>query len=157
MPEIVNSSGTNSGATFTTTTQPSTTASPMHNSNTNENNASSLNTIEDQTQSSNLKSSSTASLNSSLIPNKNDKQVNATRLPWGVVREKQTLNANANTSSNNSSVNNLSNYLANIEMKKPGEYLMHLIVFNFIQLGSKKLEQAVNGDKKVGLIKKKTH
>ena len=147
MPEIVNSSGTNSGATSTATTQPTTTASPMHN--TNENNASCLNTIEEQTQNSNLKSSSTASLNTSLIPNKNDKQVNATRLPWGVVREKQTLNANANTSSNNSSVNNLSNDLANIEMKKPGEYLMHLIVFNFIQLSSKKLEQAVNGDKKV--------
>ena len=89
----------------------------------------------------------------------------ATRLPWGVIRDKfsnmhhhshhhhqqqqQQTSSNSAGLSLNLSDSGLGDKFANIEKKKPGEYLMHLLVLNFIQLGSKKLEQIVSGDKRV--------
>ena len=91
----------------------------------------------------------------------------ATRLPWGVIREKlspvatstsnQILNVNTTTAQVNdasASLGGLNQLLinidfANIEKKRPGEYLMNLLMFNFVQVGSKKLEQIVSGDKRV--------
>lgn len=79
-----------------------------------------------------------------------------TRLPWGAVKEKPNINAQltqlaqlmaANTGGP-ATLNSI-----NMEKKKPGEYLMRLIVFNFAQIGAKKLEQIINGDKRVILRK----
>lgn len=77
-----------------------------------------------------------------------------TRLPWGVVKEKpnlsvhvaqlvQTIGAAGGVQVPESAG------LLNIEKRKPGEYLMKLIVFNFAQCASKKLEQIVQGEKRV--------
>jgi hypothetical protein len=81
----------------------------------------------------------------------NEKQTlqNQAYLPWGVLKEKPHMNFKHTpmfSSSNSiySSISSLSNKIIDIESKKPGEYLMHLIMFNFIQLSSKKLEQIVN-------------
>jgi hypothetical protein len=81
-------------------------------------------------------------------------------------------NPSPSSSSNSSSSNNLNlnvngggvsstgglsgapqELLAGLDKKKPGEYLMHLVVFNFVQIGSKKFEQIVNGDKKVSFLR----
>lgn len=70
-----------------------------------------------------------------------------TRLPWGAVKEKPNLNsqlAQLAQLMGGSMLNSV-----NMEKKKPGEYLMKLIVFNFAQVGAKKLEQIINGDKRV--------
>ena len=75
----------------------------------------------------------------------------ATRLPWGVIREKLAPPGSAiapNLSDSQQQPVNGAD-LASIEKKKPGEYLMHLIMFNFVQISSKKLEQIVGGDKRV--------
>ena len=67
-------------------------------------------------------------------------------LPWGALKEKSNLLGMV--------VGNISGStrLVELERKKPGEYLMHLIVFNFMQTGAKKLEQ-ITFEKRV-LIKK---
>lgn len=39
-----------------------------------------------------------------------------------------------------------------VEKKKPGEYVMQLVMLNFVQLTSKKFEQIINGDKKVRTV-----
>jgi hypothetical protein len=64
-----------------------------------------------------------------------------TRLPWGAIKDKY---ANSNSSSIYEVVG--------VDRKKPGEYLMHLIVLNFVQLSSKKFEQMINGEKRVSKI-----
>lgn len=85
-----------------------------------------------------------------------------TRLPWGAIKEKPNLGAQltgliqminsgngASVGSSGGGVGFLNEDIINVEKKKPGEYLMKLIVFNFAQIGSKKLEQIINGDKRV--------
>ena len=86
---------------------------------------------------------------------KNLEKLYATRLPWGVIREKGSHASSPSTpldstglTVNVNDTNNVDKF-TNIERKKPGEYLMHLLMLNFIQLGSKKLEQIVSGDKRV--------
>ncbi len=86
---------------------------------------------------------------------KNLEKLYATRLPWGVIREKVSHASSPSTpldstglTINVNDTNNVDKF-TNIEKKKPGEYLMHLLMLNFIQLGSKKLEQIVSGDKRV--------
>lgn len=90
-----------------------------------------------------------------------------TRLPWGALKEKPNFNqqlatllasiSNENTTAAAAAAaaagaaNNDELIGGQIERRKPGEYLMKLIVFNFVQIGSKKLEQIINGDKRVGL------
>jgi hypothetical protein len=66
-----------------------------------------------------------------------------TRLPWGAIKDKHS-------NSNSSSIYEV----VGVDRKKPGEYLMHLIVLNFIQLSSKKFEQIINGEKRVSYYKK---
>jgi len=57
---------------------------------------------------------------------------NTIRLPWGIVKEKP------------SDLNTLN---IDLDKCKPGEYLMNLIVLNFIQISSRKLEQIVNNER----------
>ena len=79
------------------------------------------------------------------------------RLPWGAFKEKHcyflnhltNLDSNLFLSTSSSSSNDSS------EKKKPGEYVMQLVMLNFVQLTSKKFEQIINGEKKVINIKKK--
>ena len=77
----------------------------------------------------------------------------ATRLPWGVIREKfsnaSSLLAPAHFSSSLSvNVSDVPSDFANVDRKRPGEYLMHLLMLNFVNLSSKKLEQIVSGEKR---------
>lgn len=77
-----------------------------------------------------------------------------TRLPWGAVKEKPNINSQLSqlvqlmAANGQTTLNSIG-----MEKKKPGEYLMKLIVFNFAQIGSKKLEQIVNGEKKVKIFR----
>lgn len=83
-----------------------------------------------------------------------------TRLPWGALKEKPNLNGqlinlinvineNGQAMGGQQPLLSLNDELVHIEKKKPGEYLMKLIVFNYVQICSKKLEQILNGDKRV--------
>lgn len=87
--------------------------------------------------------------------NSNSSKSCLTRLPWGAVKEKPNLNAQlaqlVQLIGGGALNLNVPDALLNMEKKKPGEYLMKLIVFNFAQLGSKKFEQIINGDKRVRL------
>jgi hypothetical protein len=70
------------------------------------------------------------------ISNENNKHlVESIRLPWGAIREKPNPNYSFSSSTSTNQFN--------IDNKKPGEYLMHIVVFNFIQLSSKKFDQLV--------------
>jgi hypothetical protein len=93
---------------------------------------------------------------------------NVTRLPWGAVKEK-TVNSNSSPRSPSTPLSSMSssgdkffsnlkpnenqikNNEASVENKKPGEYVMHLVMLNFIQLSAKKLEQILNGEKRVSV------
>jgi hypothetical protein len=57
---------------------------------------------------------------------------NTIRLPWGIVKEKPT---------------NLDTLNIDLDRCKPGEYLMNLIVLNFIQISSRKLDHIVSNEK----------
>lgn len=57
-----------------------------------------------------------------------------TRLPWGAIKEKLPT---ANITE-----------LANIERKKPGEYLLNLLILNFIQISSKKIDSLLSVEKR---------
>jgi hypothetical protein len=60
------------------------------------------------------------------------------RLPWGAIKEKNFYFLNVNCD------------------KKPGEYIMHLVFHNFVIISSKKIDQILNGDRRVCFkIKKK--
>ena len=54
-------------------------------------------------------------------------------LPWGAPKDRP----NVTTSGDGTR-------LVDLERKKPGEYLMNLIVFNFIQTSARKLDQITN-------------
>ncbi|CAF0877343.1 unnamed protein product [Brachionus calyciflorus] len=73
-----------------------------------------------------------------------------TKLPWGVLKETPSLSNNLFNLISSSALSNvnINDEFFKIEKKKPGEYLMNLVVFNFIQLSSKKLDQIINGDKR---------
>lgn len=98
--------------------------------------------------------------NSNNNNNSNSSKSCLTRLPWGAVKEKPNLNAQlaqlVQLIGGGALNLNVPDALLNMEKKKPGEYLMKLIVFNFAQLGSKKFEQIINGDKRVRLKLKAT-
>jgi hypothetical protein len=61
-------------------------------------------------------------------------QHHQSHLPWGALKERPLAVSSSS----------LNERLAELEHKKPGEYLMHLIVFNFVQTSSRKLEQITN-------------
>ena len=79
------------------------------------------------------------------------------RLPWGATRERLNLFSNMllhstvslNSTNNSSQSSSPSNELIPGEKKKPGEYVMHLLMLNFIQTTAKKFEQIINGEKRV--------
>lgn len=64
------------------------------------------------------------------------------RLPWGAVKERQSYFLNHIPSLEQHPSDSI------VEKKKPGEYVMQLVMLNFVQLTSKKFEQVISGDKK---------
>jgi len=154
MPEVAKSESSCSSSSMSNIGVGSTAAQQV-----NQNQQTTTNTTAAASSSSNQNDvkSSTATTENQL------EKLYATRLPWGVIRDKfshmhhhshhhhhqQQTSSNSAGLSLNLSDSGLGDKFANIEKKKPGEYLMHLLVLNFIQLGSKKLEQIVSGDKRV--------
>lgn len=98
--------------------------------------SSTTNTLE---KNDDLNKSNSNCFNSNSSEKSNQEKLYLTRLPWGAVKEKPNFSNNLLASSDS----------VHFEKRKPGEYLMNLVVFNFVQIGSKKLEQIVNGDKRV--------
>jgi hypothetical protein len=99
----------------------------------------------------------------------NSQEQKLARLPWGAVKEKQnsiynknflsnlkntTINLDGSLASSTSSLQHLidstnpSTGSSIAEKQKPGEYLMHLVMLNFIQLTSNRFEQVINGEKR---------
>jgi hypothetical protein len=74
------------------------------------------------------------------------------RLPWGAFKEKHCYFLNHLTSLDTNLLSTSTNDLN--EKKKPGEYVMQLVMLNFVQLTSKKFDQIINGEKKVIIYKK---
>ena len=87
-----------------------------------------------------------------------------TRLPWGALKEKHNYyfypspGPSATTQQPQTPVSasgqqqqqqlvNLDN--VGVDRKKPGEYVMHLMTLNYINICSRKLDQLINGDKRV--------
>lgn len=77
-----------------------------------------------------------------------------TRLPWGALKEKHNYyfyppspSQASSTGQQQQLVSNLDN--VGVERKKPGEYVMHLMTLNYINICSRKLDQLINGDKRV--------
>ena len=74
------------------------------------------------------------------------------RLPWGATRERlnlfsnmalhSTVSLNINTTTNNPPLQQEAAITG--DKKKPGEYVMHLLMLNFIQATAKKFEQITN-------------
>lgn len=91
-------------------------------------------------------SSSLSSASSSLVHTNE-----LARLPWGAFKEKHcyflnhltSLDTNLLSATSTSTSNDLN------EKKRPGEYVMQLVMLNFVQLTSKKFDQIINGEKKV--------
>jgi hypothetical protein len=113
-------------------------------SNLNEDNENSATTLVSSLQYHPSVSSSLSSTSSSFVTN------DMNRLPWGVFKEKQCYFLNH---LNNLDINFLT--LTNDSVsgeKKPGEFVMQLVMLNFVQLTSKKFDQIINGDKKVRKI-----
>lgn len=71
------------------------------------------------------------------------------KLPWGVLKQTQNLSSNLQNLITSVPNVNIDDDFFKIENKRPGEYLMNLIVFKFMQLSSKKISLIMNGDKRV--------
>lgn len=78
------------------------------------------------------------------------------RLPWGAYKERQSYFLNHMLVTNlvdvNSNDSTTTSTQSTLDKKKPGEYVMQLVMLNFVQLTSKKFDQLVSNDKKVILI-----
>ncbi|RNA38647.1 furry isoform X3, partial [Brachionus plicatilis] len=70
------------------------------------------------------------------------------KLPWGVLKQTQNLSSNLKNLITSVPNVNIDDDFFKIENKKPGEYLMNLIVFKFMQLGSRKISLIMNGEKR---------
>ena len=127
MPELTNTGIVGGSSTNTNTTTAT---------NNNEvNNTATTSNVENNDHLLNKNNESSENAISPKVSNDNNKQtVESICLPWGAIREKPNPNASFSTSPN---------HQFQIDNKKPGEYLMHIVVFNFIQLSSKKFDQLV--------------
>ena len=71
------------------------------------------------------------------------------KLPWGVLKQTQNLSSSLHHLIKSVPNVNIDSDFFKIENKKPGEYLMNLIVFKFMQLSSKKINFIMEGEKRV--------
>lgn len=71
------------------------------------------------------------------------------KLPWGVLKQTQNLSSSLQHLVKSVPNVKIDDDFFKIEIKKPGEYLMNLIVFKFMQLSSKKINFVIEGEKRV--------
>lgn len=76
------------------------------------------------------------------------KSGSVSHLPWGASKDKPFSAHNFNSSlqtglpaATTSNFLNVCNRLDEIQKRKPGEYIVHLVLFNFVHASAKKLEQ----------------